>query len=201
MTISERTLGYLVAAYIVGLNFSVVVFSFVFIIVERQSSSPPGPGVLFANPFLLAMVAAVLVTALPLFLRWFVKAILRGWKVWSGGEKSHFLSDPLYIGIVGFPSVVVILTTWSNTSRWMPGLTAGIISIAMGVLVYALMLFPFMVLMSKVHERYNRTTLDRLVSIDCQWSWTSFKLFYTRPFNSAYRKLKKPRLADPPPAR
>lgn len=192
MPITERTLGHLVVA-IVGALLLLDVTLTIITAVEKPSTSTAGhlPGGLFANPFLLALVAAILVAGVPLFVRWFVKTNLRSWKAMAGGAKSHLISDLLYLPIVVAPTLVAIFAAWFVLSPWIAELPALITSIVVGAAVFALTLFPFIVLMGRVHERYSKSTLDTLVPLGYQWSWASFKSLYKGIIENALRRFRR----------
>lgn len=182
MYINERNLGRVVAATVIAILLLDVVFA-VGPLLGR--SSPGGP---FTDLFLLALIAAVVVAVSPLLFRGLVKLNLRAWKVMNGAQKSHFLSDLVYHGIVTAPTLGSLMAGLLVLSGRMEGLFVAIVVVLVTAGVYSLMLFPFHVVMGRVHERYNKTTLDRLAPLDYQWSWASFILFYRRILGRVYRR-------------
>ena len=134
-----------------------------------------------------AIIAAMIVAALFPLVRWFVRLNAGSWKVMDGRAKSHFISDFLWWPLVLTPFFIVIFLLSSAP----PSLFVDSVIVDGGILAESLTLFSFLVLMTRVHERYNTTTLDTLVPMDYSWSRASFVATYKRMFNFVYRGLWK----------
>jgi len=108
----------------------------------------------------------------------------------TGAQKSHYLSDLVYHGIVTVPTLASFGVTLFVISGRIGGAFEVIAVTVVTVGVFSLTLFPFTVVMAKVHDRYNKTTLDNLLPLDYQWSWASFILFYRRIFGRVRRRRR-----------
>lgn len=155
---NERVLAYLAVLSV----FALASLSVVLAIMAKPSvftvfSAGPKRGTLFANPLLLALVAAGIMGAFTMVIPRSIKSQVRAWDFLSGHEKSHFISDLLWWGLL-IPPFLITLILLSAVSV--------ILGMLVGTIVDIPMFFLFLSMMDKVHKRYSTTTLDRWDSRD-----------------------------------